>query len=196
MRLLLASQSETRKRMLEAAGVPFEAVPAEVDEDAAKPSLALAGFDARGTAEILAELKAKSLAAPDSIVLGCDQTLEHGDGAILSKPRSRAEALDQLRSLRGATHRLHAAAAAVENGEVAWRSCETVALTMRPLSDAFLQTYLDAEFEAVRFSVGCYRIEGRGAQLFNAIDGSYFAILGLPLLPLLAFLRARGVLAA
>jgi septum formation protein len=196
MRLLLASQSLTRKRMLEAAGVPFEAVAARVDEDAAKPDLALAGFDPRCTAEMLAELKAKSVAAPDSIVLGCDQTLERGDGEMLNKPRSREEALDQLRSLSGATHQLHAAAAAVENGEVRWRSCESVALMMRPLSDAFLQTYLDAEYEAVRFNVGGYRIEGRGAQLFHAIHGSYFAILGLPLLPLLAFLRTRGVLAA
>lgn len=197
MRLLLASQSATRKRMLEAAGVPFETVAAEVDEEAAKPGLALAGFDARATSEMLAELKAKSVkAAPGTLVLGCDQVLERWDGEMLNKPQSREDAFLQLRSLSGTTHQLHSAAAISEGGETVWRASETVALTMRSLSDAFLDAYLDEEYDAIRLSVGGYRIEGRGAQLFEAIDGSHFAILGLPLLPLLSYLRERGVLTA
>ncbi|MFN3943592.1 MAG: Maf family protein [Allosphingosinicella sp.] len=183
--------------MLDAAGVPFEAVPAPLDEEEAKAGLAGAGFDPRGLAEMLAELKAKSVeAAAGALVLGCDQTLETADGDMLSKPGSRGEAFRQLRGLSGSTHRLHSAAALVREGETVWRACETAALTMRPFSDAFLETYLDREYEAIRHNVGGYRIEGLGAQLFEAIDGSHFAILGLPLLPLLAVLRERGVLAA
>jgi septum formation protein len=197
MKLLLASRSETRRRMLEAAGVPFETVAAPLDEEQAKAGLAGAGFDPRGMAEMLAELKAKSVeAAEGALVLGCDQTLERWDGEMLSKPGSLEEAFLQLRGLSGTTHHLHSAAAIVEEGATVWRHCESVALTMRGFSDAFLDSYLDAEYEAVRRNVGGYRIESLGAQLFEAIEGSHFAILGLPLLPLLAFLRERGILAS
>jgi septum formation protein len=195
MRLLLASKSETRRRMLEAAGVPFEAVEAELEEESAKAGLWGAGFDARGVAEELAQLKALSAAAePGDLVLGCDQTLEREDGTLLSKPQSRDEAYGQLTSLKGSTHRLHSAAVIAEGGEAIWWANETVALTMRSFSDAFLPAYLDAEWEHVRWNVGGYRIEGRGAQLFEKIDGNHFAILGLPLLPLLAYLRERGLM--
>jgi len=144
---------------------------------------------------MLAELKAKSVAAgPDVLVIGADQVLELDDGTMLSKPGSKAEALAQLRRLSGATHYLHSAAVAVEGGERVWGDTETVAMDVRPLSEEFLQAYLDAEYEAVRFNVGAYRIEGMGAQLFEEVAGSHFAVLGLPLFELLHYLRDRGVL--
>jgi septum formation protein len=181
--------------MLEAAGVPFETVEAELDEEAAKAGLWGAGFDARGVAEELAQLKALSVAAGGrDLVLGSDQTLERGDGTLLGKPTSRDEARGQLMSLRGDSHRLHSAAVLAEGGEAIWWHCESVSLTMRPFSDAFLEDYLDREYEHIRWSVGGYRIEGEGVQLFDRIEGSHFAILGMPLLPLLGYLRERGIL--
>jgi septum formation protein len=181
--------------MLDSAGVRFEAVEAELDEAAAKGGLEAAGFDARGIAEELAQLKALSVEAPpDALVLGSDQTLELDDGSMLSKPRSREHALDQLHALSGRTHFLHSAAVVAEGGEAVWWHSETVEMTMRRLGDAFLEDYLDREYEQVRWSVGGYRIEGPGAQLFERIEGSHFSILGLPLLPLLGYLRERGLL--
>jgi septum formation protein len=194
VRLLLASQSETRRHMLEAAGVAFETVAAPLDEEEAKAGLAAAGFEARDMAEMLAGMKAKSVAGGDALVIGADQTLELDDGTILSKPGSREGALAQLRSLGGRTHQLHSAAVIAENGVRVWGETESVTLTVRPLGDAFLQAYLDRDYDAVRSNVGSYRVEGLGAQLFERIEGSHFAVLGLPLLPLLAFLRTRGVL--
>jgi septum formation protein len=144
---------------------------------------------------MLAEMKARSVAAPPgALVLGADQVLERVDGSMLSKPNSRDEALAQLRSLSGRIHCLHSGAAIVENGERVWGRTETAALSVRRLGEAFLRDYLDREYEQVRWSVGGYRIEGLGAQLFERIDGSHFAILGMPLLPLLGYLRERGVL--
>jgi septum formation protein len=192
VRLILASTSATRRRMLEAAGVPHEAMAAAIDEDQAKAELR--GLGASALAEALACRKALSLAG--DLVLGADQTLEREDGSMLSKPRSREEAFAQLKSLSGRTHRLHSAAAVAAEGTIAWRLVETVELSVRPLSEAFLQAYLDSEYEAIRWSVGGYRIEGPGVQLFDRIHGSHFAILGLPLLPLLAYLRERGVMAS
>ena len=179
--------------MLESAGVPFEAVAAGLDEAEAKAGLEAAGFEPRDLAEMLAEMKAKSVAAEDALVLGADQVLELDDGAMLSKPGSRAEAADQLRALGGRTHYLHSAAVIVEEGARIWGCTETAALDVRPLGESFINSYLDREFEAIRWSVGGYRIEGLGAQLFDAVEGSHFAILGLPLLPLLAYLREREV---
>ena len=194
-RLLLASKSEARRRMLEAAGVPFETVDAELDEAEAKAGLVATGFEPRDLAEMLADMKARSVAAPaDALVLGADQVLERDDGSMLSKPRSRGEAREQLRSLSGRTHYLHSAAVAIERGERVWGRTETAALSVRELGDDFLEAYLDREYEAVRWNVGGYRIEGRGAQLFEEIHGSHFAILGLPLLPLLEYLRLRSLL--
>ena len=194
MRLLLASQSATRRRLLDAAGVAFEAVASDLDEEEAKAGLLAAGFEPRDLAEMLAEMKAKSVAAADALVIGADQTLELDDGTMLSKPGSRDEALAQLRMLSGGTHYLHSAAVAVENGERVWGETETVAMDVRRLGEDFLQAYLDSEYEAVRGNVGGYRVEGLGAQLFEEIVGSHFAVLGLPLLPLLAYLRERGLL--
>jgi len=183
--------------MLEAAGVPFELASASLDEDEAKAGLIEAGFEPRDLAEILAEMKAKAVAdAGDALVLGADQVLERNDGSLLGKPASRQEAFDQLRTLRGSVHFLHSAAVVVEGGERAWGETDTAALRMRSFSDAFLRDYLDREFDSIRWSVGGYRIEGPGVQLFEEIDGSHFTILGLPLLPLLAYLRERRVLPA
>lgn len=195
MRLLLASRSDARRRMLEAAGVPFETAAAGLDEEEAKQGLIEAGFEPRDLAEMLAEMKAKSVAAPaDALVLGADTVLELDDGTMLSKPGSHAEALAHLRRLSGETHYLHSAAVIVERGERVWGETESVAMDVRELGGDFLEAYLDAEYEAIRHSVGGYRIEGLGAQLFEEIDGSHFAVLGLPLLPLLAYLRERGLL--
>jgi len=194
VRLLLASQSAARRRMLDAVGVAFEAVPAGLDEEDAKAGLIAAGFEPRDLAEMLAEMKSKSVAdAGDALVIGADQTLELDDGTLLGKPGSREEALAQLRRLSDATHYLHSAAVVVEKGERVWGETESVALDVRPLGENFLKAYLDAEYETVRFNVGGYRVEGMGAQLFEAIEGSHFAVLGLPLLPLLAYLRERGL---
>jgi septum formation protein len=195
VKLLLASQSAARRQMLEAAGVAFETVSPALDEDAARAGLIAAGFEPRDLAEMLAELKAKSVGAPGALVLGADQVLELDDGAMLSKPGSREEALEQLRALSGRTHRLHSAAVVAEKGERIWSAGESVAMSVRLLGEDFLRDYLTREYEAVRWNVGAYRIEGMGAQLFERIEGSHFAILGLPLLPLLAFLRTRGMLA-
>ncbi len=195
MRLLLASKSAARRQMLEAAGVKFETVEAELDEAAAKGGLEAAGFDPRGIAEELAQLKALSVdASGDVLVLGADQILELDDGATLSKPGSREEALEQLSTLSGRTHWLHSSGVVAQGGEAVWWHCETVEMTMRRLGPDFLEDYLDREYEQVRWSVGSYRIEGLGAQLFERIEGSHFAILGLPLLPLLGYLRERGLL--
>lgn len=196
MKLLLASQSRTRRHMLEAAGVAFDALSAPLDEEEAKAGLAAAGFEPRDMAEMLAELKAKSVAAgPDVLVLGADQVLELDDGKMLSKPLSLEHAVAQMQSMSGRTHFLHTSAVMIHAGERVWGATESVAMRVRPLSDAFIRAYFDAEYEAVRFNVGAYRVEGMGAQLFEAIEGSHFAILGLPLLPLLACLRERGLLA-
>jgi septum formation protein len=194
MKLLLASQSAARRQMLQAAGLIFETVAASLDEEEAKRGLAAAGFEPRDTAEMLAEMKARSVSAADALVIGADQVLELEDGTMLSKPASRDHALDQLRRLSGRTHWLHSAAVVAENGERVWGETESVAMHVRALGDDFLRAYLDAEYEAVRFHVGGYRIEGMGAQLFDEVDGSHFAILGLRLLHLLAYLRERGVL--
>lgn len=193
MKLLLASKSAARRQMLAEAGVPFETVEAPLDETAAKAGLV--GRPPREVATALAELKALSVtAAPDELVLAADQVLELDDGMMLSKPASRDEAREQLRRMSGRTHRLYSAAVLAANGAPVWRATESVRLTMRPLGGAFLEDYLDAEYEAIRWSVGGYRIEGRGVQLLETIEGSHFAILGLPLLPLLGELRRRGLL--
>ncbi len=179
--------------MLEAAGVPFRAVETEVDEDRVKASLR--GLAAADLAMALATVKALGVTAGEvDLVLGSDQTLELDDGTLLDKPTSRDEAFSQLKRLSGSSHKLHSAAVIAKRGEPAWSGIETVELSVRPLSDEFLNRYLDEEYEAIRWSVGGYRIEGPGIQLFDRIDGSFFAILGMPLLPLLSYLREREVI--
>lgn len=196
--LLLASQSESRRRLLANAGVPFETIRASVDEDAAKDALDGEGVGPRAMADALAELKAvrPSLRTGEALVLGCDQTLETDDGARIDKVETRAEAAALLTRLSGRAHKLHSAAVIAVNGAPVWRQIETVTLHMRPLSPAFIEHYLDLDWEDCRWCVGCYRIEGPGAQLFARVTGSLFAVQGLPLLPLLDYLRARSILPA
>lgn len=197
MTLLLASASTTRLRLLVAAGVEVEVRRPDFDEDGVKASLRARGMDAIELACALALAKAKAVTADaGQFVLGCDQTLELDDGVMLDKPESREEAAAQLRRMASRAHRLHAAAAVVQAGSIIWEKVESVTMHVRPLGEPFIQAYLDSEWEAIRWSVGGYHIEGRGAQLFDRVEGSHFAVQGLPLLPLLTFLRDRGLLIA
>ncbi len=197
-RLLLASQSESRRRLLTDAGVPYEAVSAGVDEDMAKDALIGEGITPRDLADALSELKAirPSSRHPGVLVLGCDQTLALDDGSLVNKCESREEARELLLTMSGRRHHLHSAAVIALDGTPIWRHIESVAMDVRTLSPPFIETYLDLDWEECRWCVGCYRIEGPGAQLFAKVTGSLFAVQGLPLLPLLDFLRTRGVLAA
>lgn len=190
--LVLASTSASRRAMLAAAGVPFEAVPPHVDEDAAK--VALAGLAPRDLADALAELKARKLSAqrPEALVLGCDSVGDL-DGVRLDKPGAGLP--DALRQLSGRAHRLHSAAVACRGGQPVWRVVESATLHVRPLSEAFIADYVARDPEA-QCCAGGYRVEGLGAQLFSRIEGSHFAVMGLPLLPLLAWLRDQRVIAA
>jgi septum formation protein len=194
--LILASQSASRRAMLEAAGVAFAAEPAGVDEDAAKASLA--GLSPRDLADALAELKALKVSQrrPEALVLGSDSIVALADGTRLDKPVNRDEAADHLRRMSGGTHRLWSAAVVAEGGRAVWRHVEGARLHVRELSDSFIEAYLDAEWPAVAGCVGVFRIEGPGVQLFQRVEGDHFTILGLPLLPVLGFLRERGELAA
>ncbi|KAB7647647.1 Maf family protein [Polymorphobacter fuscus] len=195
--IVLASQSPARRAMLAAAGVAHDAVPAHVDEDGVTAGLVAAGATPDRIADALAELKAVKIARklPGVLVLGADSVVVAADGGLIAKPETRAGAEAQLRRLSGATHRLISAAVIAENGEPVWRAGGSVRLTMRSLSDAFIADYLDAEGDAVLGCVGCYRIEGLGAQLFTRVDGDQFTVRGLPLLAVLGYLRDRGVLA-
>ncbi|MGU3314889.1 Maf family protein [Sphingomonas sp. M6A6_1c] len=194
--ILLASQSASRRAMLAAAGVPFEATAAGVDEDAAKAGLA--GIKPRDLADALAEMKAVkvSLRHPGRLVLGSDSVVALADGSLLDKPESRDQAADHLARMSGARHDLWSAAVIAENGRPVWRHVEAAKMHVRPLSPGFIQGYLDAEWPAISGCVGCYRIEGPGAQLFTRIDGSQFTVLGLPLLNVLDYLRTREVIPA
>ena len=192
--ILLASTSAARAAMLRAAGVAFEVAAPGVDEDAVKA--ALAGEPPLRIADALAGLKAIKLSGRSggTLVLGGDQVLVTADGRMLDKPGDRAAAAAQLRRLMGATHRLISAAVIAEDGRAVWRAHGEARLTMRPLSDAFIDAYLDAEGDALLGCVGSYRIEGLGAQLFTAVAGDHFIVQGLPLLAVLDYLRVRGEL--
>jgi septum formation protein len=194
--IVLASKSAARRAVLEGAGVPFEVAVAGVDEDAVKASLLAEGATPRDVADALAELKAIRVSrARDGFVVGSDQTLEF-DGRLYDKAADVAAARERLKLLRGKPHKLHSAVVVAKDGAPIWRELATATLTMRDFSDEFLEDYLATEGEAALGSVGCYRLEGPGAQLFARIEGDYFAILGLPLLGLLDFLRQHGALAA
>lgn len=192
--LVLASKSAARRALLEAAGIPIEIEPADVDERAIETR---AGLDGPGkVAALLAREKAKAVAAkhPDRLVLGADQTLALRERRF-SKARDRAGARQQLAALRGGTHTLHSAVAVVHGGAIAFEHVDAAHLTMREFSDEFLDRYLDAVGDAATASVGGYQLEGAGIQLFDRVDGDHFTVLGLPLLPLLEWLRQAGLLA-
>ncbi len=194
--LVLASASAARREMLNAAGLEFEQAPAAVDETEIKEKLRGDGADPDDVARTLAQLKATriSLQRPNALVIGADQILSCGD-VWYDKPADRAQARAQLSALRGRSHILAAAVCVVHGESVIWHCVDRATLHVRNFSDGFLDGYLDAVGDLALASVGGYQLEGRGAQLFSRIEGDYFTILGLPLLPLLDFLRNQGVIA-
>lgn len=193
MTIVLASKSAARRAVLDGAGVAYEATVAGVDEDAVKASLLAEGHGPREVADALAELKAIRVSrGRPGLVIGSDQTLDL-DGQLYDKAPDLAAARERLQLLRGKTHRLHSAVVVAKDGAPIWREIVTASLTMRDFSDAFLDDYLETEGPHALGSVGCYRLEGPGAQLFSAIEGDYFAILGLPLMGLMDLLRRHGV---
>ncbi|EJW21062.1 hypothetical protein IMCC14465_08580 [alpha proteobacterium IMCC14465] len=190
-RLVLASASKVRADILSGAGVDFDICPSDVDENILKDTLS----DGGALALALAAEKAHAVSAqyPDHIVLGADQILSC-DGRLFDKPRNMDEASKNLMFLRGKTHQLINGLALVLNGETVWQNTATASLTMREFSEAFLDMYLHQAGTSILSSVGCYRLEAEGSQLFEKIDGDYFTVLGLPLMPLLGALRQHGVL--
>jgi septum formation protein len=192
--LILASQSRTRQTLLANAGIAFEAIPAEIDEREIQRA---SGLTAPGDiASLLARQKALWVSSrqPDRFVVGADQTLALGK-QLFSKPAGRAQAADQLRILAGKSHELHSAVAVVRDGNILFETVSIARMTMRQLTEAEIDAYLDEAGAAVTSSVGAYQLEGLGIHLFERIEGDHFTILGLPLLPLLAFLRGEGLLA-
>jgi septum formation protein len=194
--ILLASTSDIRRRLLESAGINVRSVPSCVDEFATKLAFCqISGADIRKLADTLAAAKAETVSRrhPTALVIGADQLLLLDDRSF-DKPRDLKEAEMQLSLLRGTTHELITAVAVARRGAVIWSDCTAARLTMRCFSDDFLASYLASIGPDALTSVGAYKLEGRGVQLFENIDGDYFAILGLPLLPLLSFLRSEGCL--
>ena len=193
--LVLASASRTRASLLRNAGVPFAVHAPAVDETRIRRSLRAEGAPDTAVAPLLADAKAVQVSRllPGALVLGADQTLLL-DGAVLAKPADRAEARAQLTALSGRSHRLHAALALACDGAVVWRHAETAQMTVRPLTPAFLDYYLETGGDSLLQSVGAYQLEGLGGQLFTRVDGDVFAVLGLPLLPLLDVLRRHGAI--
>lgn len=189
--LILASQSQTRKALLQKAGLHFTSVPADIDERSIETTAIGAGGDGRDIALLLAQRKAARVSENHSgaLVIGADQTLSLGT-ELLHKPEDRKSAAAQLNRLKAKTHRLHAAVSLVRDGELLWTDIQTAELTMRDFSDAEREDVLEREGDAILSSVGGYRLEGPSIRLFETVTGDYFTILGLPLLPLLAALRS------
>jgi septum formation protein len=191
--LILASQSRARQMLLANAGIVFQAVPADIDERAVQQA---SGLAAPGEiAALLAREKALWVSSrhPGKYVVGADQTLALGD-RLFSKPAGREQAAEQLRALAGHAHALHSAVAVARDGKILFAETSIARMSMRPLSEAEIKVYLDAAGEAVTSSVGAYQLEGLGVHLFDRIEGDHFTVLGLPLLPLLAFLRSERLL--
>lgn len=193
--MILASASPIRAQMLRSAKVAVDVQPARVDEDAIKQAMRAENAPARDVADALAEVKALRISAKTSeeLVLGADQVLV-ADNLLYDKPKDLTEARQHLVALRGTQHRLFSAAVLVRNGAPVWRFVGEARLTMRPFSDTFLDWYLHEMGDEALHSVGCYQLEGLGAQLFSRVEGDYHTILGLPLLEVLAILRQHGVI--
>ena len=192
-RLVLASESIVRAKLLTGAGLTFDTRPAHVDESALKKSRS--GLAADELAEVLAQAKARAVSTElmESLVIGADQILEC-DGRLYDKPADEEGVRSHLRSLRGRAHRLISAVCVAEAGSIVWSHTDVCILTMRDFDDIYVEHYIQQAGPEVQSSVGGYRLEEIGIQLFERVDGDYFTILGLPLLPLLAFLRKRGAL--
>lgn len=193
--IILASASEIRAQLLRNAGVSCDISPARIDEESVKMALEAEGAPPRDIADMLAEMKARKVAEKGqaALVLGCDQVLSL-KGKVLSKPTSPADARDQLKSLRGETHQLLSAAVIYEDLKPVWRHVGVARLIMRDFSDAYLDDYVDRNWDSIRWSVGCYKIEEEGIRLFRMVQGDTFVIQGLPLLELLSYLTLRGTL--
>jgi septum formation protein len=192
--LILASQSKSRQALLRAAGIPFEANPADIDERAIQAASGLK--DPAAIAALLARSKASHVASQMSerVVVGADQTLAL-KGRLFSKPAGREQAAGQLRALGGSTHELYSAIAVARGDDILFEHVSVARMTMRRMSDGMIDKYLDAAGAAVTTSVGAYQLEGVGVHLFERIEGDHFTILGLPLLPLLGSLRGIGLVA-
>lgn len=195
--IILASRSPFRQMLMRNAGLTFEAMAAAIDERAIEDSLSADRLSPAEVALALAEAKTRDVASgrPEALVIGSDQTLSLGE-RVFHKPADLSEAREHLRAMSGRTHELNSAVVLVQNGAIAWRHVSTARLTMRPLSDDFIGRYLDRVGESVLASVGAYQLEGQGIQLFEHIEGDYFTILGLPMLPLLAQLRSMDMIDA
>ena len=195
-RLILASASAARRAVLAAAGLEFDTQPAAIDETAIKQAGQAEGASPADVAILLAQLKAERIArrSPDALIIGCDQLLVCED-TWFDKPTGTADAAQHLKHLRGRTHELVTAIVCLRHGQRIWHHVARPRLTMRDFSDTFLETYLAAEADHITTSVGAYRLEGLGIHLFERIEGEHAAILGIPLLPLLGFLRQHGAIA-
>ncbi|MCP9482618.1 Maf family nucleotide pyrophosphatase [Shimia sp. CNT1-13L.2] len=191
--IILASGSEIRATLLRNAGIAFDVEVAKVDEEMLRMALEAEQAPPRDIADALAEAKAAKVARknPDALVIGCDQVLDF-EGQVFSKPKNVEDARDQLKALRGKRHTLLSAVVIFHEGEPVWRHIGMVRLQMRDFSDAYLEEYLERNWESIRWSVGGYKLEEEGVRLFHRVDGDYFNVLGMPLIEVLNYLMVRG----